>query len=144
MHPDLPIFFGSTPLLCLTMTILWIKHRWKACKIFTNILIATHLKQNVIFQTNIKFHDFPGLYEPCSVVHQCPWNMSVSHGHVWRLPCNFTMDHIASSDKCQTFTTQFRIHWYICDQFNNQSFRWIIIALILTSFSGSVRRRFSG
>ena len=26
-----------------------------------------------------------------------------SSRHVWRLPCNFTMDYIASSDKCLTF-----------------------------------------
>ena len=44
-----------------------------------------------------------------SLYWQCPWNMSVFQTcltFVWRLPCNFTMDHIASSDKCLTFHYQ--------------------------------------
>ena len=37
---------------------------------------------------------------------QCPRNMSVFQTcltFVWRLPCNFTMEYIASSEKCLTF-----------------------------------------
>ena len=40
------------------------------------------------------------------LVSQCPRNMSVFQTcltFVWRLPSNFTMDYIASSDKCLTF-----------------------------------------
>ena len=60
MHPDLPSFFGAMSFICFTMTNLWIKHMWKACKIFANILIATHLK--IIVRRHriyIKYENYP-------------------------------------------------------------------------------------
>ena len=58
MPPDLPNFSGARSYLCFIMTNLWIKHV-EDMKIFTGILIATHLRIIVNKHMIIKYEKYP-------------------------------------------------------------------------------------
>ena len=61
MHQDLPSFFGAMSYIRFTMSMtnLWVKHMWKACKILAYFLIATHLKIIVKRHMIIIYEKYP-------------------------------------------------------------------------------------
>ena len=67
---------------------------------------CTGFKTKMLIYTVSMFINLEELCYKMSVSIQCPRNMPVFQTCltlVWRLPCSFTMDYIASSDKWLTF-----------------------------------------
>ena len=84
MHHDLPSFFGATSYIRFTMTNLWIKHIWKACKIFANFLIATYL------EIVVKRHMII-IYQKCPTSSNWYFSMTFTDFQwLFKAKCNFS------------------------------------------------------
>ena len=104
------------------MTSLWIKHMWKVCKIFPNILTATH------FKINAKRHMII-IYEKYHIHTSSHWYFSTTH---W-----FS---IASPGKMSFFEANIKFNYFSRHDLNSLTFTglyepWlIVISKLMTQY----------